>query len=121
MKITTISVATLTILAGTVSAFAQNQNPIFGLLGTAKGVVAQAIPLLMGLAMVAFFYGLVLFIWKGREGGEDLAKAKSFMIYSIVGLFVMVSIWGIVAFMQDSTGIDRDARIKAPPIPGITQ
>jgi hypothetical protein len=103
------------------SVSAQSQNPVFGLLGTARGVVGQAVPLLMGVAMVVFFYGLVMFIWKGKEGGETLEKSKSFMIYSLISFFVMASIWGIVGFLQNTTGIDPNAQVKVPPIPGMNQ
>ncbi len=121
MKIKTISITALSALAGTGLALAQGYNPLSSLLGTAQGAVAQLVTLLMGVAMVCFFYGLVVFIWKGREGGEAVAKAKQFMIYSVVSLFVMVSIWGIISFMQGTLNIDPYARVKVPPVPGMNQ
>lgn len=118
MKTKIISIATLGIIAGVSSVYAQGFNPLFNLIGTAQGLVGQLVPLLMGVAMVVFFYGLVVFIIKGKDGGEDASKAKSFMGYSILAFFIMASIWGIVAFMQNTVGIDPNARIKTPPVPG---
>ena len=80
--------------------------------------VAQAVPLLIGLAMLAFFYGLVMFIWKGKEGGETLAKSKQFMIYSLGAIFVMVSIWGIIYLIQSILGVDPTYRPTDIYIPG---
>jgi hypothetical protein len=56
-----------------------------------------------------------LFIWKGKEGGDDLAKSKQFMLNSIIAMFVMVSIWGIIALMQSILGIDPGK----PPVPPV--
>jgi hypothetical protein len=43
------------------------------------------------------------------------------MIYSLISFFVMASIWGIVGFLQNTTGIDPNAQVKVPPIPGMNQ
>ncbi len=58
----------------------------------------QLIPLLVGVALLVFFWGLVKFIYKaGSETAHE--EAKNIMVWGIVGLFVMVSIWGIVSFL----------------------
>jgi Na+/H+-dicarboxylate symporter len=110
MKITTISFFSVLTTVG--AAFAQQVNggPLLSLLALFQELVARAVPFLIGLAMVVFFYGLVMFVWKGKEGGEGLEKAKHFMMYSILAIFVMVSIWGIVTLMQRIVGIDPGAR-----------
>ena len=100
-------------------AFAQisDGRPILGLMALAQTILSQAVPILIGCAVVGFFYGLVMFIWKGKEGGESLAKSKQFMIYSLGALFVMVSIWGIIALMQDTLGV-RNRTIVYPKVDG---
>lgn len=110
MKIKTISV--LSILAGVGFASAQNVNggQLLSLLALAQVLVVRFVPLMIGLAMVTFFYGLVMFMWKGKEGGEALEKAKQFMIYSIVAIFIMVSIWDIISVIQKVVGVDPTAR-----------
>ncbi len=95
-----------------------NAAPLQNLLGLAQSLVGQAVPLLIGLAMLAFFYGLVMFIWKGKEGGETLAKSKQFMIYSLGAIFVMVSIWGIIYLIQSVLGVDPTYRPTDIYIPG---
>ncbi|MEN9338636.1 MAG: hypothetical protein RI945_361 [Candidatus Parcubacteria bacterium] len=60
--------------------------------------------LLMTAAFVLFIYGLVVFVL-GRisEKGDlkDLEKGKSFMLWGLIALFVMVSSWGIIRLAQD--------------------
>ncbi len=98
---------TLSLGASTLAvAFAQAapaQN-LKSLIDTVQTIVTQLLPLSVGLAVVAFFFGLVMFIVKGREGAEH-AKWLQFMGMSILALFVMVSIWGLVAFINGVFGI----------------
>ena len=63
-------------------------------------------------AMVAFFYGIVQYIWGIRDGSPDkVSKGNTFMIWGMVALFVMFSVWGIVTYAQNIFGIsDFNAR-----------
>lgn len=58
-------------------------------------------PIVVALALLYFFYGLAMFILK--SGDEDKRKeAKSIMIYGIIALFVMVSVWGLVSILGNT-------------------
>lgn len=69
------------------------------------GLINLLIPMLVGTALLVFFWGLAKFIF--RVGGDEKAvtDGKKLMIWGIIALFVMVSVWGIVSFMQRSLGI----------------
>ena len=45
---------------------------------------------------------------KGREEG------KSRMIWGIIGLFVIVSMWGLVRFVGETLGVDPGGDIEVP-------
>lgn len=66
------------------------------------------IPVIVGLAVLLFIWGLVRYY---ASDGEDTKKQALRIIgYGIVSIFVMVSIWGIINFISDSTGIrDNDS------------
>ena len=69
-------------------------------------IIKLAIPLVFGLALLAFFWGLAKFIF--HAGNEDrIEEGKRIMLWGIIALFVMVSIWGLVSFMQEAFGLDR--------------
>jgi len=71
-------------------------------------VVAALLPIAMGLALLAFFWGLAKFIHATGKGDESaVSTGKQLMIWGILALFVMVSIWGIIRFIGRETGIDR--------------
>ena len=90
-------------------------SSITTLLNSVKDIVNLLIPLLIGVAMVAFFWGLIKYIW---GGGKDTAKGKAIMTAGIISLFVMVSIWGIITFVQNSlqVGTVEGGGIPAPQI-----
>jgi hypothetical protein len=60
------------------------------------------IPLLIALALVAFFWGLVRYIWSSGEGHE---QGKNVMIAGLVSLFIMVSVFGIIRLVGDTFGV----------------
>lgn len=60
--------------------------------------------LLYAVAFVAFFYGLVQYILN-TEDSKKRADANSWMIWSVVALFVMVALWGIVGLLTRTFGV----------------
>jgi hypothetical protein len=64
-------------------------------LGSALGTLAMA------AGVIAFFYGIVQYIWGVREAKPEVIKTgNQFMIWGLVGLFVMFSVYGIIKFAQ---------------------
>ena len=66
-----------------------------------KTIVKATGTLFMALAMVAFFYGIVQYVWGAREGdSKKIQTGNEFIKWSLVALFVMFSVYGIVRFFQ---------------------
>jgi len=62
-------------------------------------LVNPALAILTGLAVLVFLWGLVKFILRaGSEQGRE--EGKQVMLWGIIGLFVLVSFWGIVLMLQ---------------------
>lgn len=97
------------------SAQGLNLSPIESLLGAFGSLIGALIPILITLALVVFFWGLVRYLW-GASSKSGHEKGKDLMKWGLITLFVMVSVWGIVALMQEALGIDENARGKAPQI-----
>lgn len=69
------------------------------------GWINKLIPLLLSFAVVFFLWGLVKFMYHaGDEKSHE--EGRKLMTWGIVAIFVMVSFWGIVAFLQNSLKID---------------
>ncbi|MDQ3089526.1 MAG: hypothetical protein M3Q24_00015 [bacterium] len=71
------------------------------IIGTLTVIAAAA-------ALLVFFYGLVKFILKA---GQEKAEGKGIMVWGLIALFVMLSVWGIIRFFQAEFGLDQDANV----------
>jgi len=79
-------------------AFAQDVSNV---LENITDILNQILPILMILATIGFIWGLLKYIFAGGSE-EGVSEAKRFMLWSIIVLFVMVSVWGIVAILQNT-------------------
>jgi hypothetical protein len=77
-------------------------------------IVNLIIPILFALALLGFFYGLVKYIF-GKE--DDKAAAKKTMIWGVIALFIMASVWGLVSFVGSAVGIDQNTNAPVISIP----
>jgi len=58
------------------------------------------------LAVIYFFWGLAQYIIKsGNE--EARTEARNIMIYGIIILFVMLSVWGLVGLVGSTFGVGQ--------------
>jgi hypothetical protein len=71
-------------------------NQIFG--GFAIGNLSGLIPVLILVAVVTFMSGIVRFVGAG-DNQEKRQAGREVMIWGVIVLFVMVSIWGFVGLM----------------------
>ena len=114
MKKTLIS--SVLLFAAPCIAFAQNLGPLRTLIVSIGNLVALLVPILIAIALIVFFWGLVRYLW-GSGGKANVGDAKKLMIWGLVTLFVMVSVWGIVRLAQDALGVDRNAGALSPQVP----
>lgn len=82
-----------------------------GLLGTlalANRILNGLVGLMILLAILAFFWGLIQYLFSGEEmKAEGLKK----MFYGVIAIFVMVSIWGIIKLLQNTFGVTQNTSI----------
>lgn len=86
---------------------------IFGLLNLVGNVINGVIPIIIGLAVLVFLYGVFKYVISNGE--DDKAAGRNFMVWGIIGLFVMISVWGLVNLLGDSLNL----RNNAPDAPGL--
>jgi len=95
-------------------AFAQLGN-VENIVEAIGNLVRLATPIVVGLALLAFFWGLVKFIFSA--GDEDARKdAKHLMIWSVIALFIMISIVGIINFIGNALDIDQGGDLDVPSV-----
>ncbi len=77
---------------------------ISGLISATQKLVDLLIPIVFAVALLVFLWGLGIFVFKaGSE--EARTEGRRLMFWGVIALFVMSSIWGLVAFLVDGLGI----------------
>jgi hypothetical protein len=94
-----------------------NLSAINQLINAASDILGKLVPFLITFAVLVFFWFLIEFIWKGSKDPAKRSESLKGMGWSIVALFVMVSIWGIVTFLGSLTGIGQGGTIPVPGTP----
>lgn len=91
---------------------AANIGTIIGLIGN---FISLLIPIVAALALLYFFWGLAKFI---LAAGNESAKAegKQIMVWGIIALFVMMSVWGLVKTLQMTFSVSDSTAIPPPQI-----
>ena len=68
------------------------------------------------LAIVAFGWGIVMFIFAGGDP-TALGKAKSFLLWGVIGMAVMASLFGLIQFLQTYFGVASGGlSVEAPKV-----
>lgn len=91
---------------------------IFGVIATLAGILNAFAPVIVALALVYFFWGLAQYILNAADE-EKKKEGRNIMIWGILALFVMVSVWGIVNVIRDTFQLD-DTNIQVPGVTGRT-
>ncbi len=78
------------------------------------GILDSLFAVLVGLALAAFFWGLAKFVF--RVGGDEKAveDGKRTMLWGIIALFVMISIWGIINFIGEELDLNNSTTPNTP-------
>jgi Type IV secretion system pilin len=70
------------------------------LVGMFIGMIQTLVPLIVGLTLLYFIWGIFQLV---RSNSEDARKeAIGVITYGIVSLFVMVSVWGLVGILTST-------------------
>ncbi len=97
-------------------ALAQDLSGLTNLVNQIADIIRLIGPVVFGLAIIYFFWGVAKYILAAGDPGEA-SKGKSIMIYGVIAIAVMASIYGLVAFLQTSFGIDTATTINVPELP----
>ena len=82
-----------------------NSSQLQGLLSIVRGVLNIVVPIVITLGVIYFIWAVIQYVTVKDE--EERAKSKTHMIYGIIGLFVVVSIWGLIGFIGNTVGIGQ--------------
>ncbi len=69
-------------------------------------IINPLLIILVGAALLVFFKGLIAFIAKAGDSG-NIKEGRNLMVWGIIALFVMVSVFGILRFFYSDFGFTR--------------
>lgn len=81
------------------------------------GFLRSIIPILFLIATVVFLWGIILFITSGGDE-EKRKEGRQYIIFGLIGLFVMVAVWGIVSVLVGFFGFGGIGAPSLPDLPG---
>ena len=100
-------------------AFAQTTAPnttyFTTLITQVDSILSLLTPVVIAAAVVYFLWGVLQFVSAGDDA-EKRKAAQGRMIHGVIAIFVMVSLWGLIAFLQSITGVGIGT---APTIPTL--
>jgi len=74
------------------------------LVGIVVNVLRSLVSVMFAAAVITFLAGVAMFIFKSDSEAER-TKGKQIMVWGVVALFVMVSMWGLVNVIKLTFGI----------------
>lgn len=109
-----ISRASIAAAAALVPGFALAQDAdqldfstLSGIIFSLNTLIQIIFGILLGIAVLVLAYGIFKFI--ARAGDENARKeGRSFILWGILGIFVMVSIWGLVNILVNTLSLNNE-------------
>ena len=102
-------------VAGTSSTCTMGTN-FQGVLGYVTCIINNSvIPLIFALATVMFIWGAVNFFIINADEEAKRAQGKQFMIWGIIALAVMLSVWGLVGILSSTFGVNSSILPQVRP------
>lgn len=81
-----------------------------------KSFIDPLIPILIGVAIILFAWGLFKYLKTGVGDKSEIDGAKSLMFWGVIIIFVMLSVWGLVLIFQNIF-FGEDVPMIVPAIP----
>jgi len=72
------------------------------------------VPVIFAIAFIVFLWGVYRYLILGAASEEKRQEGQKFIMYGLIGFFLMVSVWGIVNLLINSFGFGSDARPDLP-------
>lgn len=71
-----------------------------------SGILQPVVKLLIALAILFFLWGVFRFM---ISEGDKREEGRQFMFWGVVGIFVMVSVWGLVNILTNTFKLDTSS------------
>jgi hypothetical protein len=80
-----------------------------------------AVPFVFALAFLTFIWGVFKYFISGASDKEKRDEGRNIIIYSIIGFFAMISIWGLVHILTGTIRVDNSVPTQGNGLPKAAQ
>ena len=88
---------------------------IQGLLCKSAEILGAILPILIALGVVYFVFGVITYVIASDE--EAKKKGRDRIIGGIIGLAVIIGVWGLVTILNNTFGLGNVREIRFPTVP----
>lgn len=85
------------------------QKDVETLINDFTQIAYNAINFLLVLATLVFLWGIIKYVSAGGDAAK-IKEARSYILWGIIGLAVMASVWAIVFFLERTFGTEGQPR-----------
>lgn len=100
-----ISIASIISISFPFITMAAGQQTLGSLITTIIGYANQLLFLMMGIAVVMFVFNIIKYFIKADA---DRSQAGQYVMWSLIGFFVIFSLWGLVNILQNTFGLKNE-------------
>ncbi len=86
------------VLAAATPLIAYALDPVYGVLSKVRSWVVALIPIVTSIVVIVFLWGIVKYITAAGDMEKE-KDARGHIIYGLIGISVMIGIWGIMNFI----------------------
>jgi hypothetical protein len=90
-----------------------NIGGFVSLINMASDLINRLIPFIIALTVLVFLWGVFRYVLS--RDSDSQKEAQGYMIWGIIALFVMVSVWGLVNILIKSFSLQN----TAPEVPRL--
>ena len=77
-------------------------------------ILQTIVPVFIALAIVYFIWGIISYVMGQDEEAKKTGKNR--MIWGIIGLVAIVSMWGLVSLLTTTFGLNNNVNVQIPAI-----
>ena len=92
--------ASLALFSVPLFTFAAQVSDFKSLVSYLISILNALIPLFLAVAMVGFIWGVIRYMYSVNS--KNMAEARNFIIYSVIALTVMISIWSLAIVIKNT-------------------
>lgn len=90
---------------GSAPLMASAASTVDSILNQLIGWIYMIVPVLITIAVIYFVWGVIQFMTTSEEEAKKMGRTK--IINGLIGLFVIVAFWGIIAIVKRTFGVDN--------------